>query len=165
MKGKQSWATFIRKTKNPELPVVLLEDLGALVGLVIALSALSLTVVTGNADFDGIGTIAIGALLVVIAIVLAREMKSLLIGESAAPQVEDTIRRRCAESPDVSRLIHLRTQHLGPEELLIAAKLDFQRDMSMEELATAIDRLEADIRGAVPQAAIIYIEPDLARST
>jgi cation diffusion facilitator family transporter len=164
LKGKQSWATFIRKTKNPELPVVLLEDLGALIGLVIALSALSLTVVTGNADFDGIGTIAIGALLVVIAIVLAREMKSLLIGEAASDTDIVAMTAAITAAPNVRQLINLRSEHIGPEELLVAAKVEFGHELTVPQLADAIDDVEARVRDAVPTARRLFIEPDVHRA-
>lgn len=164
LKGTQSWVTFIRKTKNPELPVVLLEDLGALVGLVIALSALTLTLVTGNADFDGIGTIAIGALLVVIAIVLAREMKSLLIGEAASDTDISAITAAITEAPNVRQLINLRSEHIGPEELLVAAKVEFAHELTVPQLADAIDDVEERVRDAVPSARRLFIEPDVHRA-
>jgi cation diffusion facilitator family transporter len=120
-----SWWAYIRHTKSPELPVVLLEDTGALLGLVLALAGVGLAVWTGDARFDGFASIAIGALLAVIAVILASEMKSLLMGESAAPAMRDAIRRALESHPQVERLIHMRTQHLGPDELLVAAKLEF----------------------------------------
>jgi cation diffusion facilitator family transporter len=161
LKKDQSWVSFIRKTKNPELPVVLLEDFGALIGLVIALTAVSLTVVTGNADFDGIGTIAIGALLVVIAVVLAREMKSLLIGEAASASDIDAMTKAINASPHTRRLINLRSEHIGPEELLVAAKIEFDHQLSIPQLADAIDDVERDIRTAVPSARRLFVEPDI----
>jgi cation diffusion facilitator family transporter len=165
LKADQHWFTFIRQTKNPELPVVLLEDFGALVGLVIALTAIGLTTVTGNADFDGIGTIAIGALLVVIAIVLAREMKSLLIGEAASDADIEAVIAAINDAPDVVRLIHVRSEHLGPDELLVAAKIEFTHELTVPELADAIDTVEVRIRAAVPMARLLFIEPDVHRST
>jgi cation diffusion facilitator family transporter len=164
LKQEQSWVTFIRKTKNPELPVVLLEDFGALIGLVIALAAVSLTVITGNADFDGIGTIAIGALLVIIAFVLAREMKSLLIGEAASEADIEAVTRAINDSPHTRRLINLRSEHIGPEELLVAAKIEFEHDLSVPQLADAIDEVERDIRTAVPSARRLFVEPDIHRA-
>jgi cation diffusion facilitator family transporter len=164
LKGRQNWVTFIRRTKNPELPVVLLEDFGAIIGLVIALSAVSLTVVTGNADFDGIGTICIGALLIVIAIVLAREMKSLLIGESASDADIAAMTAAIGSEPHVRRLINLRSEHIGPEEILVAAKVEFDHTLSVPELAAAIDEVEARIRAAVPAAKRLFVEPDIHRA-
>jgi cation diffusion facilitator family transporter len=164
MKGAQGWVAFIRKTKNPELPVVLLEDFGALVGLVIAMTAVVLTVVTGNADFDGIGTIAIGVLLIVIAVVLAREMKSLLIGEAASDADVATMTAAIEGDPHVRRLIHLRSEHIGPEELLVAAKIEFDHSLTVPELSAAIDDVERRIREAVPSARRLFVEPDIHRA-
>jgi len=161
LKGTQSWASFVRKTKNPELPVVLLEDLGAMVGLVIALAAVVLTVVTGNANFDAAGTIAIGTLLIVIAAVLAREMKSLLIGESASEAHVASMTRAIEEADTVVRLIYLRSEHIAPEELLVAAKIEFDHELTVPDLSRAINDVEARIRDAVPIAQQLFIEPDV----
>ena len=158
-----SWWSYIRNSKAPELPVVLLEDLGALLGLVIALAAVGLTLVTDNARWDGGGTVAIGVLLGIIAAVLAIEMRSLLIGESASTSDRDAIVQAIEGAPHVERLIHIKTQHLGPEELLVAAKVAFPPDLTVRELATAIDELEIRIRDRVPYARAIYIEPDIDR--
>jgi cation diffusion facilitator family transporter len=158
-KGSKSWWRFIRTSKSPELPVVLLEDLGAITGLVFALIGVSLAVATGEEMFDALGSIAIGLLLGVIAIVLAIEMKSLLIGESASPEQQTAITTAIVDGPEVDRLIHLRTEHLGPEDLLVAAKVDLSTAAD-PETARAIDRVEARIRQAVPYARVIYIEPD-----
>jgi cation diffusion facilitator family transporter len=163
VKGDESWWHFIRRSKSPELPVVLLEDTGALLGLLLAFAGVSLAEVTGNPRWDALGSVGIGILLGVIAIVLAAEMKSLLIGESAAPQVEEAIRAAIADAPEVRRIIHLRTLHLGPDELLVAAKVEFDSP-SVPDLAGAIDAVEARIRAAVPIARVIYVEPDLYRS-
>ena len=158
------WWQFVRRSKNPELPIVILEDLGALVGLVLALAAVGATLATDDALWDGIGTLSIGVLLSIIAVILAVEMKSLLIGESAAANVQQSIRAAIEVEPAVERLIHLRTQHLGPEELLVAAKVSFLRDLTVPELADAVDRVEVSVRQAVPEAHIIYIEPDVVRT-
>ena len=158
-----SWAQFIRRAKAPELPVLLLEDSGALVGLVIALTCLLLTVVTGSPTWDGIGSTLIGLLLGAIAIVLATEMKSLLIGESASDDDQQAIRAAIEDAPRVLGVIHLRTEHLGPEELLVGLKVDFDPTLTFAELAVAIDDGEQRIRTAVPSARVIYIEPDVAR--
>jgi len=164
LKGRQSWLTFIRKTKNPELPVVLLEDLGAMVGLIIALAAVVATVVTGDADYDGIGTIAIGALLIVIAVVLAREMKSLLIGEAASPEHVAAMTRAIETTSSVRRLINIRTEHIAPEELLVAAKVEFVHELTVPQLSDAINDVEQRIRAAVPMASRLFIEPDIHRA-
>lgn len=164
VRGDAGWWQFIRRSKNPELPVVLLEDLGALVGLVLATSAVILTLVTDDSVWDGLGTVSIGVLLTIIAIVLAVEMKSLLIGESAARTMEDAIRGAMGAEPTVERVIHLRTQHLGPDQLLVGAKVSFRGDLSVPELADAVNRLEVAVRAAVPAVGIMYIEPDVVRA-
>jgi cation diffusion facilitator family transporter len=159
---QQSWWRFIRTSRTPELPVVLLEDLGALIGLLFALTGVSLAVITGEEVFDALGSIAIGVLLVIIAIILAIEMKSLLLGESAAPEQQAAIEAAIARSPSVERLIDLRTQHLGPDELLVVGKVDLA-PTSDSGTAAAIDETEALIRAAVPTAKLIYLEPDQYR--
>lgn len=161
VRGDAGWWQFIRRSKNPELPVVLLEDLGALVGLVLALAAVSTTLATGDEIWDGIGTLSIGVLLTVIAIVLAIEMKSLLLGETADAKMEESIRVAIESDPAVERLIHLRTQHIGPDELLVGAKVSFLGDLTVPELASAVNRVESTVRAAVPAARIMYIEPDV----
>jgi len=160
-KGKATWWNFIRHTKNPELPVILLEDLGALLGLVLALLGVGLAIWTGNALFDALGSIAIGILLVVVAWLLATEMKSLLIGEAARPVDRQRIRQAILETSGVTEVLNLRTQHLGPEDLLVATKLGFDASLSFEDLARSVDAAEARVRAAVPAARIIYIEPDV----
>ncbi|HEX6422235.1 MAG TPA: cation diffusion facilitator family transporter [Acidimicrobiales bacterium] len=158
------WWRFIRRSKNPELPVVLLEDLGALVGLVLALAAVSVAHVTGEPRWDGAGTLAIGVLLVVIAVILAIEMKGLLIGESASITDQQKIVAAIEVEPTVTRLIHMRTQHLGPDELLVGAKVELIPDLSVTEAAEAVDRIEASVRRAVPIARVMYLEPDIFRT-
>jgi cation diffusion facilitator family transporter len=160
-KGNRSWWDYIRRAKAPELPVVLLEDLGALIGLCLAFSALVVAEVTDDARWDGVGTLSIGVLLGVIAIVLAVEMKGLLVGESAGPEDMAAIVTAIGSSPDVVRLIHIRTQHLGPEELLVGAKIQFREGLTLPELARAIDDVEDRMRAVVPIARPSYIEPDI----
>jgi cation diffusion facilitator family transporter len=163
LKGDRSWWGFIRQSRSPELPVVLLEDSGALLGLVFALFGVGLTVITGDAVWDGVGTLMIGALLGVIAIILIIEMKSLLIGEGATPREHDAI---CAAvlGGRVRRLIHIRTQYLGPDELLVAAKIALAPGLPLADVAAEIDGAERRIRAAVPSARLIYLEPDLDRT-
>jgi len=163
LKGELSWWQFIRQATTPELPVVLLEDFGALIGLVLALLGVGLTLLTGNPAFDALGTICIGILLGVIAIVLIVEMKSLLIGEGAQPPVLAKIVEGLAGGA-VQNVIHLRTQYLGPEELLVAAKIALTPGLPMEEVARAIDEAEARVRSVVPAVRMIYLEPDLERT-
>ena len=164
VKGSLSWWSFIRRSKTPELPVVLLEDIGAEAGLIIALAAVTLSQVTDTPEWDGIGTLTIGVLLGIIAIVLAIEMKGLLIGEAAESDVQDKIKRAVESDADVVRLIHFRTQHLGPDELLVAGKVQFSADLSGERLAAAVNRIEDAIRAEVAIAELIYIEPDVERA-
>lgn len=163
VRGGRSWWQFIRHSKAPELPVVLLEDAGALLGLVFALLGVGMTIVTGDPIWDGIGTLCIAALLGVIAVVLALETRSLLIGEVADPSVIEAICRELERAPHITRVIHLRTQHLGPEELLVAAKIEIDRACGVPEVADAIDEAERRVRAAVPIARVIYLEPDLYR--
>jgi divalent metal cation (Fe/Co/Zn/Cd) transporter len=164
VRGDQSWWTFIHRSKNPELPVVLLEDTGAEIGLMLALGGVIAAHVTDEPRWDAAGSLGIGVLLVVIALVLATEMKSLLIGESASPTDEQAIRGAIEAAPAVRRLIHMRTEHLGPDELLVAAKLEFDGNLSFPDVAKAVDDTEARLRQAVPGARIVYIEPDVHRS-
>lgn len=164
IRGDASWFAFIRRTKNPELPVVLLEDTAALTGLGFAFLGVLLAWLTGNAVFDGIGTMAIGAVLVAVAVILAIETKSLLIGEAASADTEERIRVALAAGADIAGVIHLRTVHLGPDELLLAAKIAVRHDESAAEVARAIDAAEKRVRDAVPMSMVIYLEPDLART-
>lgn len=154
---------FIRRAKAPELPVVLLEDTAALIGLVLALAGVGLTVITENGVWDGIGTLCIGILLVIVAIVLGIETKSLLIGEGANPDTESLISAALSGTPGVGRIIHMKTLYLGPEELMVAAKIAVPGTTTALAVATTIDAAEARIRAAVPIARVIYLEPDIGR--
>lgn len=161
--GTSYWQ-FIRTAKQPELPVVLLEDVGAEIGLVFALVGIVLGHITGNARWDAVGSVAIGVLLVVIAIVLAVRMKALLIGESASKSDQDAIAAALTSTANVQRIIHMRTLYFGPDELMVAAKLGFAADLTVGELANAVDAAEAAVRTHVPAVGLIYIEPDLYRA-
>ena len=160
-RGRASWLTFIRRTKAPELPTVLLEDVAALSGLVLALIGVTLATVTHNDRWDAAGSIAIGVLLGCVAAVLAIEMKSLLIGESASPGMQAAIVDAIESGPDVRRVIHLRTLHIGPETLLVAAKIAVLHDDTARSIAAGIDAAERRIRAAVPIAELIFLEPDI----
>ena len=142
----------------------MLEDLGALIGLFFAMTGVVLVKITGNARFDAVGSLAIGILLCTIAIVLAVEMKGLLIGESASPDDQRKIAEAIKAAPNVLGIIHLRTEHLGPEELLMGAKIEFSHTLTLPQLADAIDEVEREVRAAVPSARVIYIEPDIRRA-
>ena len=163
IKGDASFPQFIRRAKQPELPVILLEDLAALLGLVFALVAVVLSLVTENLYFDVAGTAMIGLLLVVVAVTLAIETKSLLLGESAAPDSQRRIAAALEATHEFERIIHLKTLHLGPEELLVCAKVGIAHGVSAEQLAEAIDTAEAAVREAEPLAQVVYLEPDIYR--
>jgi cation diffusion facilitator family transporter len=160
-RGKTTWVKFVRRAKAPELPVVLLEDTGALIGLAFALFGVVLTLLTHNGIWDGVGTAAIGVLLVAIAVILAIETKSLLIGEGANPEEIRKIETAILAGEGIERIIHMKTLHLGPEELLVAVKIGVPRAEKAEDLARHIDETERRIRDAVPIARVIYIEPDI----
>ena len=160
----QSYWSFIRAARAPELPVVLLEDTAALAGLVFALLGVGLTVLTGLEVFDGIGTIAIGLLLVGVAAILGVETKSLLLGEAATPEAQRRIVAALETGESGLSVIHMRTQHLGPEELLVAAKIAVRHDESAAAVAAAIDSAERRVREAEPIARVIYLEPDIDRA-
>ncbi|MFC5752984.1 cation diffusion facilitator family transporter [Actinomadura rugatobispora] len=161
VRGEQSWWQFIRRAKAPELPVVLLEDLGALVGLILALGGVTMAVVTGDLVWDGVGTVCIGVLLASIAIILAVETKSLLIGEGADPEQEERIIGALESVDEVDHVMHIRTQYVGPEEMLIAAKIAVHHDDTAADVARGIDAAEAKIRAQFPEARLIYLEPAL----
>ena len=161
LRGSRSWVAFIRRAKSPELPVILLEDFAALLGLAFALVGVGLTLILDNAYWDVAGTAAIGLLLVTVAIILALETKSLLLGESATPEAQRRICTALEDTSGIDRVIHMKTLHLGPEELLVAAKVGVRRDCDAAEVAASIDAAERAIREAEPAAQVIYIEPDI----
>ena len=159
IKGDEGWWAFVRHSRVPELPVILLEDLAALLGLVFALIGVSLTLITHNGIWDAVGSAAIGLLLIVVAAILAIEMKSLLVGEAATPDEVRSIERAIRDGDEVADIVHMRTVHLGPEELLVAVKFAVKEDQTAEDVARGIDAIEARVRAAVPSARVIYLEP------
>ena len=161
LRGQQSWWSFIRTTKKPELAVVLLEDTAAEVGLTFALAGVGLAAVTGDAVWDALGTLAISALLAVVAVVLGIEMYSLLVGEAASPEEQRAIRDAILDTGGVARLVQLRTMHMGPDEVLVVGGLQLDRELSADDAARVIDQAQARVREALPSARIIYLEPDL----
>jgi len=163
LRGDRSWVTFIRRTKAPELPVVLLEDLAALIGLGFAFAGVTLAALTGNGRWDGAGSLAIGALLATAAAILAVEMKSLLIGESASAEVQRRIVAAIEDEAEGARVIHMRTVHMSPDSLLVAAKIAVRESDTAAQVAAGIDAAERRIRAAVPIARTIYLEPDIYR--
>ena len=164
-RGRTSLAKYIRHAKSPELPVVLLEDMAALTGLVLAFLGVGLTVVTHNAVWDAIGTLAIGVLLVMVAVILGIETSSLLVGEGASDKDTDKITDAIAATPGVDSLIHIKTLYLGPEELMVAAKFAVGKKATAQDIAKTIDDAEMMIRKAVPAARVIYLEPDILRDS
>lgn len=164
VRGNQSWVNFVRKAKAPELPVVLLEDLAALLGLVLALLGVGLSIITGNVAFDAYGTLAIGVLLVVVAVILGLEMASLLIGEGASENEVEQIRLALTQTEGVESVIHLKTLYLGPEQLMLGAKIAVAASSSGQDIARIIDLAEANVRAVVPVAKTIYLEPDILRT-
>ena len=160
-RGKTGWVSFIRHSKAPELPVVLLEDFAALLGLVFALIGVSLTLITDNGTWDGVGTVAIGLLLVTVAVLLGIETKSLLLGEGANPESVARIREALEDDELIERVIHMRTLHIGPDELLVAAKIACPPGITATQVAQAIDAAERRVRAAEPVARLIYLEPDI----
>jgi len=164
LRGKAGWWSFIRRAKSPELPVVLLEDAGALIGLVLALVGVCVASISGNPMWDALGSIAIGSLLCVIAVVLAIEMKSLLIGEAASARDLEALRETLEHHAGVERVIHLRTVHIGPDQILVGAKVELQGHLDFAGVAATIDAVEDQIRARVPSVAYIYLEPDVHRA-
>jgi cation diffusion facilitator family transporter len=164
VRGNASWVQFVRRAKAPELPVILLEDFAALTGLVFALFGVGLALITKEPIFDVIGTGLIGLLLVAVAVILALETKSLLLGESASPEAQVRIRAAIEASEGIDGVIHMKTMHLGPDELLVAVKIAVSGSDSAAQVATAIDAAEVAIRDAEPTARVIYLEPDLRRT-
>ncbi len=165
IRGRATLVQFVRRAKAPELPVILLEDFAALTGLVFALAGVGLTLLTENPIFDVLGTAMIGLLLVTVAVVLAVETKSLLLGESARPDAQRRIREAICGTTGIESVIHMRTMHLGPEELLVGAKIAVAAADSAAEVALAIDAAERALREAVPEARVVYLEPDLRSET
>jgi cation diffusion facilitator family transporter len=162
-RGRRSLFAYVKAARQPELPVILLEDAGALMGLMFALMGVGLSVITGDGRFDAMGAMAVGTLLVVIAIFLAMEMTAMLVGESALPEEVAAIQSALAGAPGVVRVIHLRTLHVGPDELLVAAKIAVAESDTVAQVAAGIDSAERAVRAAVPTARYVFLEPDLLR--
>jgi cation diffusion facilitator family transporter len=164
VRGNRSFAKFVKDARQPELPVILLEDFGALVGLVFALIGVSAAVITGDGRWDGMGAMAIGSLLIVIAVILVREMSGMLVGEGALPEEYDAVRAALESAPLVERVIHLRTLHVGPDALLVGAKIAIIESQSAQDITRGIDEAERLLRIAVPSAQYVFLEPDFDRS-
>ncbi len=164
IRGNVSWVQFIRRAKAPELPVILLEDFAALIGLLLALIGVVTAVITDNGVYDGIGTICIGVLLIAVAFVLAVETKSLLLGEGAADADVEKITAAAQAEPSIERVIYMQTMYLGPDELLVAMKIGVRATATAAEVAQTIDAVEARVRAAVPYVTALYVEPDIYRA-
>ena len=164
VRGNRSFAKFVRDARQPELPVILLEDFGALIGLVFALIGVSAAVITGDGRWDGMGAMAIGSLLIVIAVILVREMSGMLVGEGALPEEYDAVQTALESAPLVERIIHLRTLHVGPDALLVGAKIAISNSQTAEDITRGIDEAERLLRIAVPSAKYVFLEPDFDRS-
>jgi cation diffusion facilitator family transporter len=163
VRGDRRWSTFIRRSKAPELPVVLLEDVAALIGLFFAFTGVALSVLTGDGRWDGAGSLAIGLLLATAAAILAVEMKSLLIGEAASPEMQEMIIGAIEDGPAGVRVIHMRTVHMSPDAVLVAAKIAIRESDTAAQITAGIDAAERRVRTAVPVATTIYLEPDIYR--
>ena len=163
-RGTRTFPQFIKDARQPELPVILLEDFGALIGLIFALFGVSMAAITHDGRWDGLGAIAIGVLLIVIAVILVREMASMLVGEAALPEEVESVRAALLSAPLVDRLIHLRTLHVGPDALLVAAKIGITADMTAQQIVAGIDDAESILRTAVPSAEYVFLEPDIYRA-
>jgi cation diffusion facilitator family transporter len=163
VRGDHGWIAFVRRAKAPELPVILLEDFAALIGLGVALLGVTMALLTHSLYWDVVGSAVIGALLVLVAIVLAVEVKSQLVGEAATPEAVERIRAAIAGTSGVNRVIHLKTLHIAPEELLVAAKIDVDENATGEQIARTIDAAERSLRAAEPMAVQVFLEPDIFR--
>jgi cation diffusion facilitator family transporter len=163
VRGNHGWIAFVRRAKAPELPVILLEDFAALIGLAVALLGVTMALLTHSLYWDVCGSAVIGGLLVLVAIVLAVEVKSQLVGEAATPEAVERIRAAIAGTPGVNRIIHLKTLHIAPEELLVAAKIDVDENATGEQIARTIDAAERSLRTAEPMAVQVFLEPDIFR--
>jgi cation diffusion facilitator family transporter len=164
-RGDTSLYKFIRHAKSPELPVVILEDIAALVGLILAFGGVGLTVLTGDAFWDAVGTLAIGVLLILVAIILGIETSSLLVGEGATEKDNSHIAEAIRKTKGIQDIIHMKTLYIGPDELMVGAKIAVKGTSTAADIAKAIDEAEVNIRKAVPTARIIYLEPDVLRSS
>lgn len=163
-RGSRSLIQFVQDARQPELPVILLEDLGALIGLIFAFIGVSMASITGDGRWDGLGAMCIGLLLIVIAIILVREMISMLVGESALPEENDAARKALESAPLVQQVIHLRTLHVGPDELLVAAKIAVSPAATAADIVAGIDEAEGILRSALPNARYVFLEPDFVRA-
>jgi len=158
-KGALSWRRLLQVTKAPEIIVVFLEDLGALIGIGLALLGVTLTTVTGNGVWDAGASIAIGVLLMSIGLIVNRETQSLLVGESAAVEVVAAIREAIGSTEGVDAVVDLRTIHVGPDDLVVAAGIAIDPSRNASDIARAIVDAEARVRRVTPFRTVMYLEP------
>jgi cation diffusion facilitator family transporter len=162
-RGNRSLREALFHGKDPTIPIVVLEDSGALAGLLIALIAVILTQATGSGTVDAIGSIVIGILLCAIGVLLAHDTRSLLIGEAATPEVRKRALELCIGTPGVEEVTEMLTMHLGPDTVLMALKVRFRAGMGVEESERVVDDLEERVRAELPQMKKIFVEADSDR--
>jgi cation diffusion facilitator family transporter len=161
LRGDQGMLSFIESSKSTEIIVIWMEDTGALIGLILALVGVVLVLVTGNPYFDVYSTFAIGVLMVSIAFFVARETKSLLIGEGATKEDVQKMSELAENAEGVNELLSMRTMQLGEDEILVAMKIQWTPGLEIGEVAQLTNALEAKIREAVPKARYLFVEPDV----
>ncbi|GAB3431071.1 cation diffusion facilitator family transporter [Flindersiella endophytica] len=159
-RGNSGWIAYVRKAKAPELLVVLLEDFAALVGLTFALIGVTLTILTSNPLFDALGSGAIGLLLIFVAVVLALEIQSMIIGEAASPEEIDRIEQALCGVPAIQQINDLRTLHLAPDELLVVAKVAVADGGDASEVLRTVTAAEQEIRENATVSATVYVVPE-----
>jgi cation diffusion facilitator family transporter len=151
---------FFRKSRNSELIIVLGEDIAALAGLVVALIAVLMTLVTGNPVFDASGSVVVGVLLILVAVLLALEIKSMITGQSAAPEVEAQIRTFIGARSEIAEILSMISLQQG-DSVMLAVKARMREDQAALTLVEDINRVEAAVRAAFPQIRWLFFEPDL----
>src|SRR4051812_18289174 len=161
MRGERSLAYWVRNTRNAELVVVLGEDVAALLGLVLAFVFVALAAITGNTLFDGIGSIAIGLVLVSVSIFVAMRIKGLIVGRSAEEDLQEALAAEIAADPDINELYRAITLQMGPQ-VMLAIKVRMRAGLSLETAIERLNALEVRIKSKFPEVAWCFVEPDLA---
>lgn len=162
-RGELPFFQYLRESKDSDLVVVFGENSAAVLGLALALVALGLASVTGDPRWDAIGTLAIGVVLIGVAVFLAIEVKSLLVGEAADPAITRAVEALAVEDPKVTRVLRLITVQQGPGEVLVAMKLGFLSGMTFEEVSATINGFETRLRARCPEVKWSFVEPDVPR--
>jgi len=160
-RGKTGMVAYLRNSKKAELIVIFLEETAALIGLTIAMVGLLIEHLTGALFFDGLASILIGLLLASTALFVGIETKSLIIGEGADPEMLRRIRLLLLREESITHVIHIRSLHLGAEDILLAVKAEFDTRLNPKQICSLINGIEADIRAHYPQVNKIFIEPDI----